>query len=159
MWIYVNVYGYVRRIYMNLHEFVWIERCVVILFEYMWIDVNLLFGLCGCLAVRQCAALRRCAAVCASVCGSAHALVSAQCTRHCAAVRVGAVFGSARGIVRLCGSAAVHAAVCGSAPYVCTHKVAHNIYWYAFTWGWEWAPYSSHIIIRTNRSIRVIKTN
>jgi hypothetical protein len=26
---------------------------------------------------------------------------------------------------------AVRAAVCGSALYVYTHKVAHNIYWYA----------------------------
>jgi hypothetical protein len=77
-------------------NFIRIIRTKTILFEFIWIHVNLcenkitnefiqrmnLYRLCGYrLVVRQCAALRQSAAVCAAVCsGSEHGiLVCAQC--------------------------------------------------------------------------------
>jgi hypothetical protein len=64
--------------------------------------------MCGCLAVRQCAALH-CTAVCAVMCSSAHGNV-----RQCVVV----LCGSARGSMWQCARqqcVAVRAAVCGSA--------------------------------------------
>jgi hypothetical protein len=67
----------------------------------------------------QCAAVRQCAAVCGSVrqcawlCVAVRTVVCTQCVRQYVAVRL-VVYGSARGSVRLSGSAAVCGSVRGS---------------------------------------------
>jgi hypothetical protein len=98
--------------------------------------MNLLYGLCGCSAVRQCAAVWQCAAVrqCVAVRAAVYVAV---CTAVCAQCAQRIVYSSAIGSVwqytrqrspvrqcgsvpqcgsaAVCGTPAVHEAVCGSA--------------------------------------------
>jgi hypothetical protein len=95
-------------------------------------------------------------AVRAAVCGSAHGSVRTMRAVVCGSIVRLAVYGSARGSVRLstsaeecgnnvwqcvavCGRERGNVVVRGSARgsvwqcalYVCIHRVAHNVYWYA----------------------------